>query len=110
MSDFLQFLNEQLVAYDSVRDILDDMRDDIGDSIGEYYSEKEDIQQTYLVVFSFLERALEYRNIEKGKHYFESELRKTLLLPEQEELLIALMRQLNYAQRQATRIEPNYYV
>jgi hypothetical protein len=102
---FIKYLKENL---DSVNEIIDDAKISVMEILQEYDPNIEEIEVR--TVINILQRALDFRNINNGKRFFDEEIENIFILDDQKQLVDNLKRVLNFAQRQATRIEPDYYV
>jgi len=97
---------------ETVESIIKDQYSEIKELIksNDYTMEPEEVNQEVSFVIDLLTKALEFRNIDNGKRFFDEKILNHFRISEEEYLRKHLSEILNYVQRQSTKIEPNYYV
>ena len=99
---FKEYLKEMFSEFEDIDDIVNS--DLVKETSDELFSN--DLEY-YRDIKSILKRALNYRNINNGVEWFKEEIDNRYM---DETITKRLLSLLNWAQRQATKIEPDYYV
>ena len=115
---FIKEANNYLTEYDSIDEIIGDIKPNIKEILLDFYMNMDikELSENIRIISSIYDRALDYRNIQNGIDFFEEEISRYIESDLRDEyvdiklLKKRFLRLLNYVQRNATKIEPDYYV
>jgi len=109
---YIEYLKEFFDDEETIESIIKDQYPEIKELImsNDHTMEPEEVTQEVSFVIDLITKALEFRNLDNGKRFFDEKILNHFGLSEEEYLRKGLSGILNYVQRQSTKIEPNYYV
>jgi len=114
MKDKHKFLVEAsaryLMEYEDEKEILQDAKDMVQEILDNYYQNiREDEPQLAKNIVSLFARMIEFRNINNGRRFFDEEI-VNVIPDDNAEVLKQLGSLANWVQRQATHLDPDWYV